>query len=128
MRYKGLSLTFPPLSCCSGDLDVASQIADSNLDVVRSIQGEVSSDGLLANGHRATRNTRNVYKRCWTFEDDQAVEDPNPELFKIARKLQEIESRRGKGSILSRRRFLAENPLARKLARKVRYPYDEDDN
>lgn len=117
-----------PLSCCSGDLDAACQIAESNLDVVRSIQGEISSDGLIPNGHIATRNTRNVYKRCWTLDDDQAVEDPNPEQFKIARELQEIEGRRGKGSVWARRRFLAENPLARKLARKVRYPYDDDDS
>jgi hypothetical protein len=117
-----------PRSCCSGDLDAACQIAESNLDIVRSIQDEVSSDGPTHDGRIALPNTRNVYKRCWTLEDDQAVEDPNPEQFKIARKLQQIESRRGKGSVASRKRFLTENPLARKLARKVRYPYDEDDS
>lgn len=118
-------------SCCSGDLDAACQIADNNLSIVNSIQAGDPSTGpglLSASVKGSPKSTRNAYKRCWTFEDDQVVEDPNPTLFKVARKLQDIESRRGKGSVTSRQRFLTENPLARKLERKVRYPYDHDEN
>lgn len=79
-------------------------------------------------GKASISRTKNLYKHCWTFEDDQVVEDPNHQTFKVARKLQEIESRRGKGSVTARRRFLTQDPLARKLVRKVRYPYDEDDS
>lgn len=117
-------------SCCSGDLDVACQIADNNLSIIKSFHGDLSFNGPDRSGsdNDMSRSVRNAYRRCWTLEDDQAVEDPNPLIFQIARKLQEIESRRGKGSIASRKRFLTENPLAKKLARKVRYPYDYDES
>ncbi|KAK9899210.1 hypothetical protein P389DRAFT_209202 [Cystobasidium minutum MCA 4210] len=120
-RRQGIDLWY----CCSGNFEVAAQIADNSIDLIESLQNANRTKHVMLN--KGSRAGKDLYKHCWTFEDDQVVENPTPEVFQIARRLQEIEARRGKGSIAARRRFLSQDPLASKLIRKVRYPYDEDE-
>lgn len=105
-------------SSCSGDFEVAKQIALH--DVAKSQASESSQDLNIL-----PLAVQTAYKSCWSYEDDQLVEkrskdvDPQHQLD-----LADIELRRGKGSVEKRRLFLKEDPIAKRLPRKARYPFN----
>ena len=71
-------------------------------------------------------DVKEAYKACWSFQDDVFVESDQPDSNAVVMmQFGRIERYRGKGSVAKRRRFLQDDPLAKRFLRKMRYPFDE---
>ena len=105
-------------SACSGDFDIARQIALH--DVAKSQASEGSQDLNIL-----PLSVQTAYKSCWSYEDDQLVERRSKEANEQhLLDLPEVELRRGHGAVEKRRLFLNEDPIAKRLPRKPRYPFN----